>query len=94
MTHKWSCYHNYSLNWKIIITFVFMIYVFDLNIKPCSCDDWEYKLVRDLLKNYDSSIRPSVHHNTTLNVTFSLALTQIIDVVTKKQKHFTMLINL
>ena len=36
----------------------------------------------DLLKDYDLSIRPSVHHNSTLNVTFGLALAQIIDVVT------------
>ena len=47
------------------------------------CDKWEYKLVRDLLNDYDSSIRPSLHHNLTLNVTFGLALAQLIDVVGK-----------
>ena len=85
MTHKWGCLNHYNyclLNWKfIIITYLSLIFLINFNIKPCLCDDWEYKLVRDLLRNYDSSIRPSVHHNMTLNVTFSLALTQIIDVV-------------
>lgn len=47
----------------------------------CKCDNWEYKLVNDLLSTYDSSIRPSIRHNSTLNVTFGLALAQIIDVV-------------
>jgi hypothetical protein len=78
MTHKWS---YYCLNWKIITTFIFVICVFNFNIKPCLCDDWEYKLFSDLLGKYDPSIRPSMHHNMTLNVTFSLALAQIIDVV-------------
>ena len=45
------------------------------------CDEWEYKLVGDILRNYDSAIRPSLFHNMTLNVTFGLALAQIIDVV-------------
>ena len=49
-------------------------------IRPCFCDDWEYNLVRNLLKGYDSSIRPSTHHNISLNVTFGLSLAQIIDV--------------
>ena len=47
----------------------------------CECDDWEYKLIRSILSDYDSSIRPSLRHNMTLNVTFGLALAQIIDVV-------------
>ncbi len=45
------------------------------------CDYWEYKLMNDLLDDYDLSIRPSDNHNATLNVTFGLALAQIIDVV-------------
>lgn len=43
-------------------------------------DNWEYKLTHALLEGYDKAIRPSKHHNLTLNVTFGLALTQIIDV--------------
>lgn len=46
-----------------------------------SADDWEYKLVHHILDGYDNAIRPSSHHNVTLNVTFGVALTQIIDVV-------------
>ena len=44
-------------------------------------DNWEYKLVHDILEHYDPSIRPSLSHNMTLNVTFGLALAQLIDVV-------------
>lgn len=44
-------------------------------------DDTEYKLIHKLFENYDSSIRPSFNHNITLNVTFGVALTQLIDVV-------------
>ena len=62
--------------------FVFIVsLLFMFKIKTCVCDEWEYKLFTDLLRNYDNSIRPSLHHNHTLNVTFSLALAQIIDVV-------------
>lgn len=54
-------------------------------IKQTKSDSWEYKLVHDVLDGYDSSIRPSVHHNTTLNVTFGLALAQLIDVVSSQK---------
>ena len=64
--------------WLNINLFVCLIFVF--MVKKTNCDDWEYKLVHDLLRGYDSSIRPSVHHNVTLNVTFGLALAQLIDV--------------
>ena len=56
----------------------FLFSILAISIK---CDDAEYKLIHSILKNYDSSIRPSDHHNSTLNVTFGLALTQLIDVV-------------
>ncbi len=46
-----------------------------------SGDDNEYRLVRDLMRNYDPRIRPSRNHSEALNVTFGLALAQIIDVV-------------
>lgn len=58
----------------------FIHYLFILIIKKCQSDNWEYKLVHDILEGYDSSIRPSLHHNATLNVTFGLALAQLIDV--------------
>jgi hypothetical protein len=45
------------------------------------CDSWEYKLIHSVLRDYDSSIRPSKHHNSTLNVTFGLSFIQLIDVV-------------
>ena len=50
-------------------------------LKFAWCDYWEYKLTHDILNGYDPSIRPSIHHNKSVNVTFGLSLTQIIDVV-------------
>ena len=44
-------------------------------------DEVEYRLIRDLLRNYDPRIRPSLNASEPLNVTFGLALAQIIDVV-------------
>ena len=41
----------------------------------------EYRLIRDLLRHYDHRIRPSLNASEPLNVTFGLALAQIIDVV-------------
>jgi len=44
-------------------------------------DDIEYRLMRDLLRKYDRRVRPSLNASVPLNVTFGLALAQIIDVV-------------
>jgi hypothetical protein len=62
------------------ITFKLLIILANSKIMT-KCDYWEYKLMNDLLDDYDLSIRPSDNHNATLNVTFGLALAQIIDVV-------------
>lgn len=58
-----------------------IIFIILNQINKSESDNWEYKLVHDVLEGYDPSIRPSVHHNSTLNVTFGLALAQLIDVV-------------
>jgi len=56
-------------------------------VKVCSLftvvsgDDYEYQLIEDLLRGYDLRIRPSINSSEALNVTFGLALSQIIDVV-------------
>jgi hypothetical protein len=46
-------------------------------------DENEYRLVRDLMTSYDKRIRPSQNHSKPLNVTFGVALAQIIDVVSQ-----------
>ena len=46
-----------------------------------SGDEYEYQLLEDLLRGYDPRIRPSINSSQPLNVTFGLALSQIIDVV-------------
>ena len=50
-------------------------------IKVGLADDMEYRLIRDLMRNYDRRVRPSLNASDSLNVTFGLALAQIIDVV-------------
>ena len=57
--------------------------IFFITTKVCA-DETEYQLIRMLFQDYDPSIRPSEMHNYTLNVTFGVALTQLIDVVNKK----------
>ncbi|KAK8400693.1 hypothetical protein O3P69_002470 [Scylla paramamosain] len=44
-------------------------------------DEAEYRLTRYLMSNYDKSVRPSLKATMALNITFGLALTQIIDVL-------------
>lgn len=46
-----------------------------------SSDDHEHRLIRDVMRNYDLRVRPSMNASQALNVTFGLALAQIIDVV-------------
>lgn len=62
---------------KYILDFIFFA-----NIYLVIGDETEYELIQTLFENYDPSIRPSINHKTTLNVTFGVALTQLIDVVT------------
>jgi len=50
-------------------------------MQVCNGDDHEYRLIRDLLRNYDPRLRPLKNASHALNVTFGLALSQIIDVV-------------
>lgn len=51
----------------------------------------EQRLVKDLLNGYDKRVRPVMPSNTSLplNVTFGLALSQIIDVVSIDSKNLT-----
>lgn len=69
-----------KLNISLVVVAFLIIFVFDFPL-CVKADNWEYKLVNDLLRDYNPSIRPSIRHNSTLNVTFGLALAQIIDVV-------------
>ena len=64
---------------KLANTFLF-VQLF-LYFTPIISDDVEYKLVHSLLAKYDKDIRPTVDYKKSINVTFGLSLTQIIDVV-------------
>ncbi|XP_045169531.1 ligand-gated ion channel 4-like [Mercenaria mercenaria] len=48
-------------------------------------DENEYRLVRDLFKAYDKRVRPSIHYSKAVNMTYAVALAQIIDVDEKNQ---------
>ena len=78
MYKSWVQYKK-ALN--LYLTFSSVIFI---KISITKCDQIEYKLVHTIFKDYDPSIRPSLYHNSTLNVTFGLALTQLIDVVSKQ----------
>ncbi|BFY98226.1 hypothetical protein BsWGS_01266 [Bradybaena similaris] len=45
----------------------------------------EYRLVRDLMKSYNKQVRPSLGNNQALNVSYGVALAQIIDLDEKNQ---------
>jgi len=64
-----------------MIIYIACFFIVLNKLKRLKCDQIEYRLIHSILKDYDSSIRPSLNHNYTLNVTFGLALHQIIDVV-------------
>ena len=49
----------------------------------CAADKVERKLIHDLLDNYDKRVRPTSNSSQALNVTFGLALAQLIDVVSE-----------
>jgi hypothetical protein len=66
---------------RIVNIFIFAIILFSKIKLRAKCDPIVYDLIHTILKDYDSSIRPSLTHNSTLNVTFGLALIQLIDVV-------------
>lgn len=44
-------------------------------------DQVESKLVHDIFSNYESSVRPSDNNKYPVNVTFSMSLVQIVEVV-------------
>lgn len=48
---------------------------------PYYGSDDEYRLVRDLMKSYNKQVRPSLYNNQPLNVSYGVALAQIIDLV-------------
>ena len=94
------CWFNSSFrsSWKIIATksFISLNYtdkmflyiwlsIMFFHVNNAASDNTEYKLRSMLLSSYDSTIRPSLRHNSTTNVTFSLALTQILEVVSRRK---------
>jgi hypothetical protein len=78
--------NGYSIKSFKLSRFVNIIYLIILFIKihqRVKCDPIVYDLIHTILKDYDYSIRPSLTHNSTLNVTFGFALIQLIDVVSQ-----------
>ncbi|CAH1788434.1 unnamed protein product [Owenia fusiformis] len=67
----------------IKITFIVMSMLYLIQV-VCA-DDYEMRLIQDLLHNYDDRVRPSRNSSESLNVTFGVALAQIIDMDEKNQ---------
>lgn len=59
--------------------------VFALLAVPVESDNNEFRLLRHLMSNYDRAVRPSRNASEALDITFGLALTQIIDVDERNQ---------
>jgi hypothetical protein len=78
MFKTWTLIRKFFDLYLLILLYSIFVAV---NFGYVKCDQWEYKLIHHILKDYDASIRPSLRHNATLNVTFGLALAQLIDVV-------------
>ena len=64
-----------------LIKYQHIIENFSFFIKGTYCDENEYKLIDDLLKDYNKYARPSLNHKQTTDVIFGLSLSQLIDVV-------------
>jgi uncharacterized membrane protein YecN with MAPEG domain len=71
-------------------TWLIFIAAVVLAVQRVVADQHEYNLIHSIMRDYDPSIRPSLNHNHTLNVTFGLALTQLIDVVSAEIISFTL----
>ncbi len=52
------------------------------------CNNVEHKLLFDLFQGYTSIIRPTISHRTPVNVSFSLNLLKVIDVVSNYLQRF------
>ncbi|KAI6215851.1 Ligand-gated ion channel 4 [Aphelenchoides besseyi] len=55
------------------------------SLQLAKSDETLVRLYRTILRDYNNNIRPSIRHNMPVNVTFSFALTQIIDVDERKE---------
>uniref|UniRef100_A0A0N4ZEX3 DRB sensitivity-inducing factor large subunit n=1 Tax=Parastrongyloides trichosuri TaxID=131310 RepID=A0A0N4ZEX3_PARTI len=64
---------------------IYYIFLFIPFLRFCKSSDMVVKLYHDLLRDYESDVRPSIKHDMPINVTFSFALRQIIDVDEKNQ---------
>lgn len=76
-------YNQYLVNFNVC----FHIRMLNVALKGTRSDENEYRLINDLLKEYNLYARPSLHFEDPTNVTFGLSLSQLIDVV-RKHNHF------
>uniref|UniRef100_A0AAF5DBC0 Neurotransmitter-gated ion-channel ligand-binding domain-containing protein n=2 Tax=Strongyloides stercoralis TaxID=6248 RepID=A0AAF5DBC0_STRER len=63
----------------------YVFYYFFIIFNLVGCFNTTVVLYRDLLRNYEADVRPSIKHDMPINVIFSFSLTQIIDVDEKNQ---------
>lgn len=81
----------YLIKGKIfkLVQYSFIKFHMTYLILVAKLDEYEYKLINDLLRGYNLYARPSLHFEEPTNVTFGLSLSQLIDVVMRiPLKHF------
>uniref|UniRef100_A0A0N4UUP7 Neur_chan_LBD domain-containing protein n=1 Tax=Enterobius vermicularis TaxID=51028 RepID=A0A0N4UUP7_ENTVE len=76
-----TTYIFFFISWIILEVLIFLL----LYISANYASDEEYRLLRDLRKNYDPYERPVSNSSLPLNVTMKLYLQQILDVDEKNQ---------
>ena len=52
-----------------------------ISFQAVYCDEHEYKLINDLMRNYNIYARPPTDYRIPTNVTLGFSLSQLIDVV-------------
>ena len=66
---------------KYIFFFNFLLLTLWFESQKVFCNTPERQLIFDLFNGYNPCIRPTVSHRIPVNVSFSVTLSQIIDVV-------------
>jgi hypothetical protein len=75
----------------LIFKFVYILFYFVISLVDSFQITTEHILLKNLIKNYEPSIRPLQNHNSTLNIYFRLKLTQVLEL---SETHQTLTTNM
>ena len=59
--------------------YIFILFNFLISLVSLFQITTEHTLLKNLIKNYEPTIRPLYNHNSTINVYFRLKLTQVLE---------------